>query len=103
MKLYDVNDYTKVKLLEENYSRALKYYGERNFEKSEEYAELAISNALSVIKKGQVTQVIPPLFSQDFLFTVVGLLVLFLIILFLVNNRYKLGKGNGEEEVDVYG
>ena len=94
---------SKVKLLEGNYSRALKYYAERNFEKSEEYAKLAISNALSVIKKGQVTQVIPPLFSQDFLFTVVGLLVLFLIILFLVNNKYKLSKGNEEDEVDVYG
>ena len=93
---------TKVKLLEENYSRALKYYDERNFEKAGEYAELAISNVSSVIAKGQVEPVISPLFSQDFLFTVVGLLVLLLIVLFLFNNKDKLNKGNNEEEVDLY-
>jgi len=96
---------TKTNQLEQDYSRALKYYDEKNFSQSKAYALSAIDDAIAVYKKGELPPVAPPGISQDFLFQVAAILVVLLVILYIFNNRGKLkGMVSKEaEEVDIYG
>lgn len=99
------NNQGRVKSLEQNYSRTIKFYNERNFEQSKEFSEKAISDVLAIIKSGEKQPLpAPEVFSQDSLFLIAGVLVLILIILYIVNNRAKLkGMIEGEEDnLDVY-
>ncbi|MCH7902304.1 hypothetical protein IIC68_00970 [archaeon] len=99
------NNQSRVISLEQNYSRAIKFYNERNFEQSKEFSEKAISDVLAIIKSGEKEPLpVPQLFSQDLLFQIAGILIVILIILYIVNNRGKLrGMIDGKEEtLDVY-
>ncbi|MCR4335406.1 MAG: hypothetical protein NUV57_02610 [archaeon] len=95
---------SKVRELEQDYSRAIKLESERNFENAKGYALTAIAAALVVYKKG-FKEVAPSSgISQDFLFSIAGLLVIILIILYLINNRGKIKDMITEkpEEIDIY-
>ncbi|HLC93046.1 MAG TPA: hypothetical protein VJH23_05050 [archaeon] len=96
---------TKVNQLEQDYSRALKFYGEKNFESANTYAATAIDDAIAVYKRGQKPPVAGPAISQDFLFQAAGILVVLLALLYVFNNRGKI-KGaitKEPEEVNLYG
>ncbi len=96
----------RVSDFEQNYGRAVKAYNQRNYESASEFAVKAIDDAISVYKAGEKDSLpTPDLLPRDALFQVAGLLVAILILLYIFNNREKLGKkvfGGGEEEVDIY-
>ncbi|HIH09209.1 MAG TPA: hypothetical protein HA254_00910 [Candidatus Diapherotrites archaeon] len=95
----------KVRELEQDYSRASKFYDERNFVQAKKSAQSAIENAVSVYKAGRKKEAAPAGISQDLLFKVAGILVVLLALLYLFNNRGKL-KGaltSQPEGVDIYG
>ena len=99
------NNQAKANQLEQDYSRALRYYEERNFGSARESALTAIDDAVAVYKGGTKPAVLPPSVSQDLLFQVAGVLVILLALLYAFNNRGKI-KGlvsKAPEEVDVYG
>ncbi|HZX20700.1 MAG TPA: hypothetical protein VFF13_06850 [archaeon] len=95
----------KVRSFEDNYSRAERFYNERNFERSQEYALKAIDDAIAIDKAGSIqNNPNTSLFSQDQLFLFAGILIAGLVVLYLINNRGKLGgmiQGKGDE-IDVY-
>lgn len=95
----------KVRALEQNHARAVKFYDERNFSQARKFALESIDDAVAVHKAGRKKQVLPPLVSQDFLFQAAGILIALLVILYIVNNRGKI-KGLVSKEpggVDIYG
>ncbi|MFH1391463.1 MAG: hypothetical protein ABIH20_04090 [Candidatus Diapherotrites archaeon] len=95
---------SKVRELEQDYSRVIKFESERNFDGAKEYALTAIAAAIAVYKKGFKEVIYNPGISQDFLFLIAGLLVVVLIILYLFNNRGKIKGMVAEkpEELDIY-
>ncbi len=95
---------SKVNSFEQNYSRAVNFYEKRDFEKAENYANESISDALGVIRKGMKEIDNTPVFDQNLLFMVAGLLTVILILLYLFNNRGKLNEAlaPAPEEVDIY-
>tara|TARA_Y100000310_G_C20700355_1_gene829148 strand:- start:3723 stop:5024 length:1302 start_codon:yes stop_codon:yes gene_type:complete len=95
---------SKVRELEQNYSRATKFESERNFEDAKEYSLTAIDSAVSVYKKGFKEFTPDPGISQDLLFSIAGFLIAVLIILYLINNRRKIKDMISEkpEELDIY-
>ncbi len=97
-------DQQKVKELEQDYSRASSFYGERDFEQARKYALESIGDVVSVYKKGQKKALPQGGVSQDLLFKAAGVLILLLALLYVFNNRGKL-KGmvlKEPEEVDLY-
>ncbi|MCR4368946.1 MAG: hypothetical protein NUV67_03505, partial [archaeon] len=97
-------DQKKVKELEQNYARATRFYNSRNFGESLEYANESINNAVNIYKAGFMEQIYAPAISQDSLFLLAGALLAILIILYVVNNRGKLGKmvAGEDTEIDIY-
>jgi len=95
---------TSVRSLELNYSRAVKFYTEKNFSNAKDFALQAIDNVVSIEKDGKKTETIPELISQDFLFLIAGVLAILLILLYFLNNTGKI-KGAlapQTEELDLY-
>ena len=101
----DWQDQSKVRELEQNYARAIKFYDERNFGQSEKFAAQALDDALAVYKKG-AKQIAPSEgISQQLLFQIAAGLVAILVLLYIFNNRGKI-KGiiskEPTQEVDLY-
>ena len=86
----DWQDQSKVRELEQNYARAIKFYDERNFGQSEKFAAQALDDALAVYKKG-AKQIAPSEgISQQLLFQIAAGLVAILVLLYIFNNRGKI-------------
>ena len=95
----------KVRSMQDNYLRALKFYNEQNYESAIKYANSALDDAIAVHKAGQKPQNEQrPLLSQDFLFQMAAVLIGILILLYIFNNRGRIkDKLSGEgEEIDPY-
>lgn len=94
-------DQARANQLEQDYSRALKYYGEKNFGQANKYALAAIEDAISVYRKGRKPDVQPPPISQEFLFQAAAVLLVLLVLLYAFNNRAKLKGAIAKEAEEV--
>jgi len=94
-----------LKELESNLSNAEKYYKRADYDLAAEYAGKAKKNVKTVYNGGKAEVTASPIFSQDFLFWGVVVLIALLVIAYVVQNREKLFGfgGNGGEEVEPDG
>ncbi len=94
-----------LKELESNLSDAEKYYKRADYALAIEYADKAKKNAKAVYNGGKAEVTIPPIFSQEFIFWGVVILIALLVIVYVVQNRENLFGfgGNGGEEVELGG
>jgi len=95
----------KVNELESDYKNAADYYSKRQFAQAQKSAVRAIDDAVSVYKKGRKTAPTASTdISRDLLFKAAGILLVLLAILYVVNNRKKVGEmvTGKAEEIDPY-
>lgn len=95
----------KVVELERGFSSAESYYSKKMFAEAEKAALKAIDDAAAVYKKGRKGQRQPGQgVSQDLLFKVAAILLGVLVLLYVFNNRGKLGgmMSGKKEELELY-
>ncbi len=98
-------DQPRLRQLEDDYRRAVDYYDKRQFVEAEKSALAAIDGASAVYRKGRAQGTsVPAGLSQDFLFKAAGALLLLLALLYVFNNRKKVGEAvsGRAEEFDPY-
>ena len=95
----------KVRELDEDYRKAVDHYNKRQFAEAEKSAGRAVDSAVAIYKQGRKSNAPPEQgISQDFLFKAAGALLVLLVILYIFNNRKKVGGiiSGKEEEIDLY-
>lgn len=98
-------DQSRLRQLEDDYRKAVDYYNKRQFAEGEKSALAAIDDAFAVYRKGRKQGTpVPAGLSQDFLFKAAGAMIVLLVLLYVFNNRKKVGEAvSGKaEEFDPY-
>lgn len=91
---------SKVNSLESNWNRAERYFNERNYVDTVEYANKAINDVVDVYKGGLIDTEPEPLLSTELIIQIVILLIALLVLIYIWNNREKIVRIIKPEEIE---
>ncbi|MFH1224283.1 MAG: hypothetical protein V1676_00585 [Candidatus Diapherotrites archaeon] len=83
-------DQARLKKLEDNWSKAEKFFGERNYGVAINYAQKAKQDVAAVYGEGYVGIEPEPLISQETIFQIVAVLVVLLAVLYAISKRDRI-------------